>query len=171
VYYRVPRFAAPSAANRVFYSDSLSGRMYVAVFVHPDSMQSQLALLAEDLKLNTKKYTYARFVFFLREPREGGTDIERDLGGRKGSMITLYLPGGTYDSLRTAFFVTDRPGAAATWQTPYDAVIIDHKSRIRGYYNLRYADQLKRLKEDVNYIHQRDQAAEAVEQTTIEKKP
>lgn len=175
-YYRIPEFECTTTGGASFKSKSLDGHLYVAVFVHPDSMASLLPLLAEDIRLNRYKYNEARFVFFFPgdsagNPPATAPDFATELKLGKDTAWTLFVTPTAFDSLHDLhYFVPDPSRKKDPWQTRSDAVLIDHKSHIRGYYNLHFADELKKLKEDVPYIHFGDEAVQTIEETTIDKK-
>ena len=47
--------------------------------------------------------------------------------------------------------------------------MLDYKGRIRGYYNIRYAAELKKMKEDVRFIKFRDEAVLTLEKSKVEQ--
>lgn len=175
-YYRIPEFNCKTTGGADFNSSSLAGHLYLAIFVHPDSLASLLPLFAEDVRLNRDKYEDARFIFFFPgdsagNPPANAPDFGKDLRLGGDTARTLFVSPAAFDSLHDKhYFVPDPSRKKDPWQTRSAAVLIDHKGRIRGYYNLHYADELKKMKEDVPYIHFRDEAAETIEETTIEKK-
>ncbi|MBI3510445.1 MAG: hypothetical protein HY064_07255 [Bacteroidetes bacterium] len=175
-YFAIPSFTCHTVGNTIFNTEKLSGHLYVAVFVNPDSLTTLLPSLAEDLHLNREKYKYARFVFFYPGDSLGNVtpscpDFGKDLKLNEDSAISLYLSPATFDSLHAKYyFVPDPSRKKDPWQTWSDAILIDHKGRIRGYYNIRMASELKKLKEDVPFINFRDEAAETIDNSTIEKR-
>jgi len=48
--------------------------------------------------------------------------------------------------------------------------LIDRLGCIRGYYNIRYAADIKKMKEDVNHILFRDEAVQTLEESKVEQK-
>jgi hypothetical protein len=56
------------------------------------------------------------------------------------------------------------------WQTTTDAVLIDRLGRIRGYYNIRYAADVRKMKEDVKHVLVRDEGVQTLEESTVEQK-
>ncbi|HLG03059.1 MAG TPA: hypothetical protein VI731_05650 [Bacteroidia bacterium] len=173
IYYSVPEFTGKTSGGINFSSASLKGRPYAAIFVDPDTMSSLLTLLVEDIKLNPRTYHYARFVFFYRTTDKAAIsapDFEKSLNLEKGTAVTLPVSPSRFDSLHAQFFIPDPARKKDPWQTYSDAVVADQDASIRGYYNIRFAADIKKMKEDINYIFQRDQATETVERTKIEKK-
>lgn len=174
-YYTIPVFQGKSSGNAAFSSEVLKGHLYIAIFVDPDSAAGLLKLLAQDVIWNKSKFNNARFVFFYPGDSLGNAPAqapdyaaEMKLGADTAWM--LFVPPATFDTLNSKhYFVPDPLRKKDPWFGKRDAVMIDYKGRIRGYYNIREGDQLKRLKEDINFIHFRDQAAETIESTTIKK--
>ena len=48
--------------------------------------------------------------------------------------------------------------------------MIDYKGRIRGYYNIRFAAEVKKMKEDVRFIMFRDEEAATIENSSVTQK-
>jgi hypothetical protein len=175
IYYSVPYAECKTGNGSSFNLKELAGHLYLAIFVHPDSIKLQLPSLAEDLKLNKYKYHYARFAFFypgdsLGNPGKNAPDFASDFGLGSDTAFTFFLSPVQFDSLQTAFFVADSNRKENPWVSKGDAVMIDHRGRIRGYYNIRTASQLKEMKEDITFIYKNDEGVQTIEETTIEKK-
>ncbi len=174
-YYTIPVFQGRTPDGKPFDSRTLDDRLYVAVFVQRDSA-SLLRYLEEDLRLNRSKWEYARFIFFIEgdsagKPPAGAPDYAKDLKLEGESGTSVFLPPALFDSLRVHhYFVPDPARKKDPWQTPVDAVLIDGKRRIRGYYNLRQVPELKKLREDVPFILFHDEAAQTIEESKVEQK-
>lgn len=175
-YYTLPAFRALTSGGLVFDSKSvLDGRSYVAVFLPPDSMKNMLPIMAEDIKLNKKSYGYARFVFFLHTDSAGNVpvnapDMASELFLGTDTAFTVFVRPATFDSLHAQYFIADPARKTDPWQTTTDAILIDRLGRIRGYYNIRYAADLKKMKEDVNHILLRDEGVQTLEESKVEQK-
>lgn len=175
-WYTIPAFHGLLKNGAAFNSNKLAGHLYLAIFLHPDSVNSVLPLLAQDVTWNKSKYGNAVFVFFFPgdsagNPQADAPDFAKDLKLGTDTGMTIFVPPVTFDTLRDKhYFVPDPSRKKDPWVGKSDAVLIDWKGRIRGYYNIHYGDQLKKMREDVQYIYSRDEAAETLEQTTIEKK-
>lgn len=176
-YYTIPAFQCLTSGGLVFDSKSkLDGRSYVAVFLPPDSIKTMLSILAEDIKLNKKSYGYVRFVFFLHTDTAGNVpmnapDMAKDLNIGTDTAFTIFMTPEVFDSIRTQhYFVKDPMRKKDPWQTSTDAVLIDRLGRIRGYYNIRYAADIKKMKEDVQHILLRDEGAQTLEESKVEQK-
>ena len=174
-YFTIPEFQCKTVGGTMFSSTSLNKHLYIAVFVDPDSAATIMKLLAQDILWNRSKYANARFAFFypgdsLGNPPVKAPDFAADLKLGTDTAWTLFLSPATFDSLNSNYyFVPDPSRKKDPWNGKRDAVLIDRKGRIRGYYNIRMGDQLKKMKEDVNFIHFRDEAAETIESTSIKK--
>lgn len=169
-YFQITPFKCRTVANAEFDSHQLDGTLYTAVFADPDSIESVIHYLAEDLHMNREKYLYARFAFFC--PVDSNTkklpDFAGDLKLGKDTAFMLYMDRTMFDSLHDKYYFTPDPARKKDpWSSKYDVVLIDRKSRIRGYYNIRSASELKKLREDIPFIFQRDEAAETIESSTI----
>jgi hypothetical protein len=169
VYYSVPAFNCKTVNGSSFSSDKLNGRLYIAVFVNPDSVANLFPFLEQDLRLNRGKHIYSRFVFFypgdsLGNPSLSAPDFTKEFNLGIDTGFTCYL------SLQSAYFIHDPARAKDPWTSESEAVIIDRKGRIRGYYNIRSAAKIKELREDAKFIFQRDEGVETVEDSKIEKK-
>lgn len=175
-YYTIPAFQSMTLGGLVFDSNSkLDGRSYVAVFLPPDSIKTMLPILAEDIMHKRNTYGYARFVFFVHGDSLGqvpmnAPDIGKDLGIGVDTAFTLFVSPSRFDSLHSAFFIHDPARAKDPWETNTDAILIDRLGRIRGYYNIRYAAEIKLMKEDVNHILLRDEGAQTLEESKVEQK-
>jgi protein SCO1/2 len=175
-YYSIPPFQFKTINGGTFDSKSLDGHLYLALFVDPDSMKSKLSILAEDILTNKLTFNYSRFVFFypgdsLGNPTKDSPDFARDLKLGTDTAITIYVTPSAFDSLRNKeYFIPDANRKKNPWITKGDAVLIDHKGRIRGYYDIRYAAEVKKMKEDVRFIMFRDEAAETIDNSTVEQK-
>ncbi len=175
LWYSVPPFKLNSYGNHTFDSRSLNGNLYVALFVHPDSLQKTMAIFAEDIKLNRMSYNYARFVFFypgdsIGNPLPGAPDFAADMRLGADTAFTVFPVAAAFDSLHTHYFIPDPSRKKDPWATWSDAVLIDHKGRIRGYYNIRYAAELKKMKEDIRFIKFRDEASQTLDDSKVEQK-
>lgn len=175
-YFSITPYKFTSTDNQIFDSRLLDGNLYLAFFVHPDSMKITLPIFAEDLKLNRMSYNYARFVFFfpgdsIGNPQANAPNFAQELKIGLDTAYSVFVSPGRFDSLHdTQFFVPDPARKKNPWATWSDAVLIDHKGRIRGYYNIRYAAELKKMKEDLRFIKFRDEAAETLENSSVEQK-
>jgi hypothetical protein len=174
-YYTVPQFIANTPGGGTFDTKTLDSRLYMAVFVHPDTLANLLPMLAQDIRLNHQTYKYARFIFIYPGdsagmPAANAPDFGRELQLGKDTAYTLYVSPAKFDSLHYAHFIPDATRKEDPWKTWSDAVLIDHSGRIRGYYDIRSAAEIKRMKEDLRFINFHDQAAETIERTTIEQK-
>jgi len=177
VYHTIPAFRGMTTGGLVFSStDRLDGRSYVAVFLDKDSIQSMLTILSDDIKMNHNSYGYARFVFFMVGDSLGNLpadalDVGHDLRLGADSAFTVFLTQQAFDTLRAQhYYVPDPKRTKDPWQTITDAVLIDRLGRIRGYYNIRYAADIKKMKEDVNHILFRDEAVQTLEESKVEQK-
>ena len=170
----IPHFLCKTNDAALFDSRSLDGQLYVAVFVDPDSLKTLFPILAEDIRLNRQDYQYARFVFFMPGDSAGNiftpADIGKDLGVGRDTAYTLFLPRTMFDTLRNNhYFIADPFRKKDPWHSKSDAVLIDRVGRIRGYYNIRFADQLKKMKEDIPYIRFHDEASKTIENSTVKQ--
>lgn len=176
-YYRIPAFRCLTTGGLSFNStDKLDGRLYIAVFLPPDSLRTMLAILAEDIKLNRNSYNYSRFVFFMQTDTAGkvpanAPDMAKDMKLGVDTAYTVFMSATQFDSLKTqCYYVNDPARRKDPWQTTTDAVLIDRLGRIRGYYNIRYAADVRKMKEDVKHVLVRDEGVQTLEQSTVEQK-
>lgn len=176
LWYSIPPFKFTTTGNHTFDSHTLDGNLYIAIFVHPDSLGKLLPIFAEDIRLNRMSYNYARFVFFypgdsLGNPTPGAPDFATEMKLGADTAFTVFLPPATFDSLHdTQYFIPDPTRKKDPWATWSDAVLIDRKGRIRGYYDVRYAAELKKMKEDVRFIKFRDEASQTLDDSKVEQK-
>jgi hypothetical protein len=171
-YFTITPFKCRTVSNAAFDSHQLDGNLYAAIFASPDSVLDVIHYLAEDLKMNREKYNYARFAFFC--PVDSNTvtlpDYAKDLNLGKDTAFMLYMDRAMFDSLHDKYYFTPDPARKKDpWGSRYDAVLIDRLGRIRGYYNIRSVSELKKLREDIPFIHQYDEAAETIESSTIKQ--
>lgn len=175
-YYTVPAFGCTTTGGFSFSSQAkLDGRLYVAVFLPPDSIKTMLPMLAEDLLHKKNTYGYARFVFIqqgdsLGQPPANAPDIGKDLGIGVDTAFTVYMTPEQFNKVHDDLFVADPARKKDPWQTTTDAVLIDRLGRIRGYYDIRFAADLKKMKEDVNHVLLRDEGVQTIEESTVEQK-
>jgi hypothetical protein len=176
-YYRIPAFRCLTTGGLSFSSENkLDGRLYIAVFLPPDSVRTMLAILAEDIKLNRNSYNYSRFVFFLQTDTAGNVpsnapDMAKDMKLGVDTAYTVFMSPEQFDSLKTqCYYVNDPARKKDPWQTTTDAVLIDRLGRIRGYYNIRYAADVRKMKEDVKHVLVRDEGVQTLEESTVEQK-
>lgn len=176
VWYSIPPFQFSTTGNHTFDSHTLDGNLYIALFIHPDSLKKTLPIFAEDIKLNRMSYNYARFIFFypgdsLGNQIAGSPDFASEMKLGADTAFTVFLSPSAFDSLHdTQYFIPDPTRKKDPWATWSDAVLLDHKGRIRGYYNVRYAAELKKMKEDVRFIKFRDEAAQTLDDSKVEQK-
>lgn len=176
LYYSVPAFSCATTGGLSFSSTSeLDGRLYVGIFIPPDSLKTMLPIFAEDVLHKKNTYGYARFVFFMHgdsagQLPPGAADIGKDLGLGVDTAFTVFLSPQQFEKVHADFYVPDPARKKDPWQTDYDAVLIDRLGRIRGYYNIRYAAELKKMKEDVNHVLLRDEGVQTLEESKVEQK-
>jgi hypothetical protein len=174
-YYSIPDFQFKTIDGTMFDSKSLAGHIYIAFFMDPDSVKKTFSIFAEDVLTNRGTYMYGRFVFFcpgdsLGNPPKDAPDFAKDLKMGGDTVVTLFMKRTTFDSLHNEFFIPDATRKKDPWATWSDAVLIDYKGRIRGYYNNRYFPEVKKMKEDIRFITFRDEAAETIENSSVEQK-
>lgn len=175
-YYSIPAFRCITTGGLSFDSEEkLDGRLYVGIFIPPDSLKTMLPILAQDILHKKNTYGYARFVFFLQgdstgQPPMDAPDIGRDLKLGVDTAFTVFLTPEQFEKVHNDFYVADPSRKIDPWQTTTDAVLIDRLGRIRGYYNVRYAADLKKMKEDVNHVLLRDEGVQTIEESTVEQK-
>ena len=176
-YHIIPAFRGYTTGGLVFDSkDRLDGRSYVAIFLPRDSVKTMLPILSDDIKTNRKSYGYARFVFFMVGDSAGylpenAIDVGHDLRPGADTAFTVYLTQTAFDSLQMEhYFIADPARKENAWETTTDAILIDRLGRIRGYYNVRFAAEVKKMKEDVNHILFRDEAVQTIEESKVEQK-
>jgi hypothetical protein len=177
LYCVIPAFTGLTTGGVPFSSKAkLDGQLYVAVFIPPDSLKTMLPILAEDMLTKKNTYGYGRYVFFMPTDTAGNVpvdapDMARELKLGVDTAFTVFLRPGLFDSLRlNHYFIHDPSSEKDPWQTTTDAVLIDRLGRIRGYYNVRYAADVKRMKEDVNHVRLRDEGVQTIEETTVKQK-
>lgn len=172
-YFQIPAFEAPRREGGNFSSSAYAGRMYVAAFLHPDSANNgyNMGPLITEFKLKKGEYSGVSFLFFWPDTANA-PDLAKELKLAADSAVMICLPRPGYDSLRTAaYFVADPARQKEPFtQKMYDLVLIDTKSRIRGYYNGRYLGKVKELKEDIRHIILHDEGEETTRKMKIEQK-
>ncbi len=78
---------------------------------------------------------------------------------------SLYLPDKDFSIVNSKFFL-QRP-----YYVDYScAVLIDRQRHIRGYYDLRYADELKRMIQEYNHLIVKEEYKETLRRNKIEQK-
>lgn len=176
-YYTIPAFRCMTSGGLAFDSKpTLSGRLYVAIFLPPDSMKSMLPLLAEDIKLKKNTYGYGRYVFFMTTDTTGNVpvnapDLAKELGLGVDMAFTVFMKPEVFDSVRmNHYFIHDPARPKDPWQSTTDAVLIDRLGRIRGYYNIHSAADIKKMKEDINHVFLRDEGVQTLEESKVEQK-
>jgi hypothetical protein len=175
-YYAIPAFSSLTSGGLLFDTHKrLDGRSYVAIFVPPDSIKSMFTILAQDIKLNRASYNYARFIFILQTDSTGNVpvnapDMANDLLLGTDTAFTLFVRPEKFDTLQQQYFVHDPDRKTDPWTGMTDAVLVDRLSRIRGYYNIHSAADVKRMKEDVNHILMRDEGVQTLEESKVEQK-
>lgn len=175
LYWSIPEFTFPTLEGRTFNSKTLAGNLYIALFVHPDSMATTLRVFAEDIRLNRMSYNYARFIFFCigdstGMPLPNAPDFAKEMKLGIDTAHTVFLSPTAFDSIHNnIYFIADENRKKEPWATWSDAILLDYKGRIRGYYNIRYAAELKKMKEDVRFIKFRDEAVLTLEKSKVEQ--
>lgn len=176
VYYTVPQLNYLTTGGLVFNSKAtLDGRLYVVIFIPRDSMKTMMPILAEDMLTKHNTYGYGRFVFVMATDTAGNIpadapDMARELKLGVDTAFTIFVKPEAMDTLRRDFFVHDPAHEKDPWQTTTDAVLIDRLGRIRGYYNIRYAADVKKMKEDINHVRLRDEGVQTLEESKVEQK-
>lgn len=176
-YYTIPPFTGLTTGGISFSSKAkLDGALYVAFFVPSDSIKTMLPILAEDMLTKKNTYAYGRYVFFMTTDTAGNVpvdapDMASELKLGVDTAFTVFLRPAAFDSIRLSqYFIHDPAAKNDPWQTTTDAVLVDRLGRIRGYYNIRYAADVKRMKEDINHVRLRDEGVQTIEETTVKQK-
>ncbi|MCU0432628.1 MAG: hypothetical protein MUC87_04140 [Bacteroidia bacterium] len=174
-YYHLPAFSFTDAEGRLHSGSELRGSLYIAALVERDSASKIFLYLIQDLKLNKGKWGRARFLFLekgdsLGQKPAAGFVLEN--GGIPWDSVQLgALTPAAFDTLRDKHFFIETPGLAKQpWFTKSDFVLVDRAGRIRGYYNIRSAPELKRLREDISHVTFHDEALETLEGQIIEQR-
>ncbi|MGL5892573.1 MAG: hypothetical protein ACRC3B_21960 [Bacteroidia bacterium] len=173
-YYHLPAFNCTTAEGRLLSGADLKGNLYVAGFVEPDSVSKLFTFLLQDLKLNFGKWGKVRFVLFERGDSLGqppAVKSELLTAFPKNTAQLGYLTPEAFDTLLNNHFFISTPGLKQQpWFNHSDFVLIDREGRIRGYYDLRDAATLKRMREDIGHVTFHDEAVKTLEQQNIEQK-
>ena len=174
-YYTIPEFNFHSLENPAFTNATVAGNLYLAIFAQPDTVKKNFAIFAEDLKLNRMSYNYARFVFFCPGDSsgnkiEGTPDYRKELGFGTDTAFTVFVPAGKFNEVHDSYFPPDVRREKDPKRTWHDAVLVDRLGRIRGYYDIWSAADLKIMKEDVRFIKFREEAAQTLENSKVEQK-
>lgn len=173
-YYHLPAFTATTVEGRLISDTDLKGKLYVAGFIEPDSIAQLFPLIIQEFRLNSGKWRASRFVFFERGDSLGQapaqpSDLTKQFPDSAAKLA--YLSPTTFDTLCNNHFFIETPGLKKQpWFNKSDFVLIDGKGRIRGYYNIRSASEIKRLREDINHVLFHDEALQTLEQQNIEQK-
>jgi hypothetical protein len=173
-YYHLPAFSFTTAEGRLFSGSDLKENLYVAAFVEPDSISKLFTFLLQDLKFNFGKWGKVRFVLFEKGDSLGhapAAKTELVNAFPKNVAQMAYLTPVAFDTLCNKHFFIPTPGLKQQpWFNRSDFVLIDREGRIRGYYDMRLASTLKRLREDISHVTFHDEAVKTLEQQNIEQK-
>ena len=173
-YYTIPAYNCTTLGSSFSSQSQLDGRLYVAIFLPPDSTKTMLPIFAEDVAHKKNTYGYGRYVFIMQGDSAGkaplnAPDVARELGFGVDTGFTVFMSPSEFERVHNDFYVADPARKKDPWQTTTDAVLIDRLGRIRGYYNIRYAADLKKMKEDVNHVLLRDEGAQTLEESKVEQ--
>lgn len=173
LYHQIALFKALDENGRSVESSTLKGDLYIAAFIEKDSIASLFGELVNDLKLNAHKWTQARFVFFQRDDSTHAaiahSTLKKDFPWT--NTQTLFLSDSLFDAFRAKQYFVATPGIAKDpWTSTSNFILIDRIGRIRGYYNVCSATELKRLKEDLKHVFFHDKAGETLDQQKVEQR-
>ncbi|MGL4597414.1 MAG: hypothetical protein ACRCYO_07800 [Bacteroidia bacterium] len=172
-YFTIPAFRLQTTEGRVFDSQRLNGKLYIACFANVDTIRRKFIEFARDYKINRSSYALSRFVFFYPTDSVDATtlDVGKELGIGADTAYMVYAPQHVIDSLRDNFyFVKDPARKTDPWFSKTDFILVDRRNRIRGYYDPRLVIRLKEMKEDMGHITFRDEGVETVKGMEVEQK-
>ncbi len=187
-YVRVPHYGPRSARmimkdgkekrDSVYYSvddpkDGLTP-MFIALFIHPDSVKNNYnaAALKAYYKVNKGELDTLHFIFFY--PCGGDSckmhpDFSDSMSIKKEQCKTICSGPEDFKSSKNKLFISEA-GKKDAWKTDADMVLVDSHGYIRGYYDGRYAPEITRMIEDIKHIKFHDEAASMEEKNTPHQK-
>ncbi|MBL7901700.1 MAG: hypothetical protein JNK73_06870 [Bacteroidia bacterium] len=141
---------------------------FILSLLHPKYLKETYRLEGfwEYLNYKTEKIAQIPFVFLI--PSETDTiNIPKDLKEFKPHQNIQFLQWkvSSYDSLWKTYF-TEKP-----YYIDYSFfVLIDGQSHVRGYYDIRYASEMKRLIEEYKHLRLKEEKQKLIESNEIKSR-
>lgn len=172
VYYVIPEFTLSDLQRNRVSSKTLSGKTYIASFIRGWGAETakQLKGIAEYTHMKKEDLAYMRFVFFVQSDSTAPAplpDMADTLQLEKAKCITLHGTKEEIDKAEKLYYV----GVEGYVQRIIDqAILVDEKGHVRGYYDIGSVSGMKTLKEDYEHLLLHDEARHTKEQFNIETK-
>jgi protein SCO1/2 len=151
----VPDFTLTDQTGATFSSKTLEGKVWIADFIFTNCagpcprMSSQLHQVEQ--KLGTTGFRYASFTIDpARDTPEVLAAYAKRYDAEPGIWYFLTGPSETLNSLCRTTFMLGNVDGKLEHSTRF--VLIDKKSRVRGFYQTSEADALPRLEEDAQQL-------------------
>lgn len=179
-----PKKLAPNGKDTLYYSvshlsffnkrlepitlDTNAYKVFVIVFIKPEYIKEQFRI-AQFLSMAHYEPDKIRHIpVFLVYPFQAADKIfhlKDSLRITLSNVQDVYLPDTVFQKVNRQYFI----------QKPYYvdysfAVLVDKKRNIRGYYDWRYADELKRTIQEFNHFLIKEGYKETLQKNKIEQK-
>lgn len=170
--YAIPVFSISNPQRQPVSSASFSGNSYIAVFISDWSPKTarQLKGLAEYAALKEEDLSYMHFVFFVQSDSSLPTplpEVADTLALDKSRCITLHGTREEIEKTKDLYYVGE---SSVIPRHIRQAILVDEKNHVRGYYDIGSVSGMKTLKEDFEHLVLHDKARETQEQQKIEKR-
>jgi hypothetical protein len=175
IYHTVGSFEYRSKQGLI-KSDTLRGRMYVAIFINADSAKNgfNCGALKAYVNFNKVDLDTMHYVFFCRLPADPSFTLPQMADSLKLNprhCYTFYVDSNDLEFLRHDNYFPITPlFKKQGWKSDADVVLIDTKGCVRGYYDGRFAPEVTRMIEDIKHIKFHDEAAGMEKKYTPVKK-
>jgi cytochrome oxidase Cu insertion factor (SCO1/SenC/PrrC family) len=170
--YSLPAFSIAGTQRQQVSSNTFSGKPYIAAFISDwgPKTAKQLKGLAEYAKLKQEDLSYIKFVFFVQSDSSLPAplpEVADTLSIDKSKCITLHGTAEEMIKLQKMYYV-GLEGLVNKYIN--QAVLVDEKNHVRGYYDISSVSGMKTLKEDFEHLVLHDEAQETKDQFNIETK-
>ncbi len=142
--------------------------VFLTIFIRPEYVQEQFRISQFLTMTHYEPEKIKHIPIILVYPfqsKDSLFHIKDSLKIQFNNVHSMYLPDSTFNTVRLKFFL----------QKPYYvdysfAVLLDKNRHIRGYYDWRYADEIKRTIKEFNHLLIKEGYKETLQKNKIEKK-
>ena len=168
IYYSVPYSTFFNNRLEPIIIDTSTYKVCVMVFIKPEYVKEQFRIAPFLSMVHYEPDKIKHIPIFLVYPFQAADKIfhlKDSLRLTLSNIQDVYLPDSIFHKIRMQYFI----------QKPYYvydsfAVLLDKKRNIRGYYDWRYADELKRTIQEFNHLLIKEGYKETLQKNKIEQR-
>lgn len=169
IYYSVKDISFYNDKLQLIHLDTNNYKVFIIVFLNPAHIHQDVFRIKQWLNIahyeSDKIKHIPTILVYPFKPSEKIFNVKDSLNINLDNVQNFYLPDSIFQSTQLKFFI----------QKPYYvdysfAVLVDKNRNIRGYYDWRYADEVKRSIQEFNHLLIKEGYKETLQKNKIEQK-